>query len=125
MTSDVEVTAKYFVDASGKYLGGFVGAAPPAGAIEVPTAPVDARQVWSNGAWSAIPAPTTVLKSTVMARVIAANKMGQAQTALWANPNQFARWFAPDQPLVNCNDPDTVAFITALGLDPTVTLAPQ
>lgn len=69
-------------------------------------------------------AQQSVLKSTVMARVIAANKMAQAQSTLWANPDQFARWFAPDQPLVNCTDPDTVAFITSLGLDPTVILAP-
>lgn len=75
--------------------------------------------------WTAVPAPTTALKSTVMARAIAANKMAQAQTALWANHDQFARWFAPDQPLMNCDDPDTVAFITALGLAPAVILAPS
>ncbi|MGX5806204.1 hypothetical protein ACWGS9_34290, partial [Bradyrhizobium sp. Arg314] len=32
-----------------------------------------------------------VAKSTVMARVTAANKMGQAQSALWAQPDQFAK----------------------------------
>lgn len=115
----------YFVDANGNYLGGFDGAEPPEGAIEVPAAPDDARQLWQNGAWSALPAVTsTIAKSTVMARVIAAGKMAQAQSALWASPDDFARWFAPDQPVVNCNDPATVAFITNLGLDPTVILAP-
>lgn len=66
----------------------------------------------------------TVPKSIVMARVIAANKMADAQTALWANPNQFAQWFAPDKPDIECTDPATVAFVKALGLDPNVILAP-
>ncbi|MGX5806195.1 hypothetical protein ACWGS9_34240, partial [Bradyrhizobium sp. Arg314] len=70
------------------------------------------------------PPRLTVAKSCVMDRVRAANKMAQAQTALWANPDQFSQWFAPDKPFVNCDDLATVAFITALGLDPTVILAP-
>ncbi|RWD69590.1 hypothetical protein [Mesorhizobium sp.] len=72
------------------------------------------------------PAPSrpTVPKSTVMARVTAAGKMAAAQSALWAEPDQFAKWFAPDQPSVNCDDQATVAFISALGLDPAVILAP-
>ena len=41
--------AKYFVDAQGNYLGGYDGANPPVGAIEVPDAPADARQKWNNG----------------------------------------------------------------------------
>jgi hypothetical protein len=81
-----------------------------------------------NGAFSAAPAQPagtpTVPKSTVMARVTAAGKMAQAQSNLWAAPDQFAKWFAPDQPVVNCNDPATVAFIQGLGLDPNVILAP-
>ncbi|TIP46136.1 MAG: hypothetical protein E5X77_17615 [Mesorhizobium sp.] len=45
---------KYFVDENGGYIGGYDGAEPPAGATEVPTAPDDARQVWQDGAWSAV-----------------------------------------------------------------------
>lgn len=71
-----------------------------------------------------LPPKPTVAKSLVMARVTAANKMAAAQAALWAQPDQFAKWFAPDQPNVNCDDPATVAFVTALGLDPAVILAP-
>lgn len=48
---------RYFVDGSGNYVGAFDGAAPPAGAIEVPTAPNDARQRWVGGEWGAV-APT-------------------------------------------------------------------
>lgn len=42
---------KYFANASGLYLGAFDGAEPPAGSIEVPAAPSDARQTWTGGAW--------------------------------------------------------------------------
>lgn len=41
----------YYVDVSGNYLGGFDGADPPAGAIEVPSAPSNALQKWIAGAW--------------------------------------------------------------------------
>jgi hypothetical protein len=49
---------RYFVDHTGVYIGAFAGAAPPAGAIQVPTAPADARQTWSGGRWSDLPGPT-------------------------------------------------------------------
>ena len=42
---------KYYADASGNYLGGFDGATPPAGAIEVSLAPTDASQKWNGSAW--------------------------------------------------------------------------
>lgn len=42
---------QFFVDQNGNYLGGFDGVDPPEGAIEVPTAPDDARQKWSGSAW--------------------------------------------------------------------------
>lgn len=45
---------QYFVDPSGNYLGGFDGATPPTGSIEVPTPPIDGRQKWVNGAWAAL-----------------------------------------------------------------------
>lgn len=41
---------KFYVDESGKYLGGW-DQNPPAGAIEVPTAPADARQGWDGSEW--------------------------------------------------------------------------
>lgn len=40
---------KYYSDAAGKYLGGFAGAEPPEGAIEVPFPPRFAHAIW-NGA---------------------------------------------------------------------------
>lgn len=116
---------RYFVGIGGVYLGGYDGAEPPEGAIEVPDAPTDARQIWADGAWSEVPAiRPTVLKSLVQARIIDAGKMGQAYEALTANPIYFARWFAPDRPEVYCDDPDAVGLILALGLNPSDILAP-
>lgn len=47
---------KFFVDDKGSYLGGWEES-PPADALEVPTAPEDARQVWSFRAneWTSVP----------------------------------------------------------------------
>ena len=42
---------KYYVDSFGCYLGGFAGAQPPAGAIEVNSPPEDARQKWDGLKW--------------------------------------------------------------------------
>lgn len=46
---------QYYIDQQGHYLGGFDGAEPPAGAIEVPIAPERASDIWERGAWSAKP----------------------------------------------------------------------
>ncbi len=42
----------HYRDSAGKYIGGFDGAEPPEGAIEVPIAPCDARDVWNGTAWT-------------------------------------------------------------------------
>lgn len=42
---------KFFVDAEGKYLGVFIGAQPPEGAIEVESCPSDGRQKWDGSHW--------------------------------------------------------------------------
>jgi hypothetical protein len=43
---------KYYVDESGKYLGGYVGVASPEGAIEVPFAPDNASQIWNGSGYT-------------------------------------------------------------------------
>jgi hypothetical protein len=65
---------RYFVDGTGKYVGGFDGAEPPAGSVEVPFAPDDARQVWDGTAWSAAPVDPRPL--TVEALAAALEKKG-------------------------------------------------
>jgi len=42
---------KYFVNSAGDYLGGFCGAIPPEGAIEVPTAPNHGTDKYVDGQW--------------------------------------------------------------------------
>lgn len=116
---------KYFVDETGSYIGGFDGAEPPEGAIEVPGAPEDARQTWQGQAWSAVPSERQmVAKSLVQARIIEAGKMGDAKAMLDANPVYFARWFAPDHPAVYCDDEDAMGLVLTLGLDPADILKP-
>jgi len=55
------MTTKYYVDANGAYLGGFVSLtrgdevfqpAVPEGAIEVEAPPADGRMVWTGSAWT-------------------------------------------------------------------------
>lgn len=62
---------KYYVTSDGVYLGGW-DENPPDGAIEVPYAPTDARQVWSmpNGPWSeAPPLPYTLPVAVIWLRM--------------------------------------------------------
>lgn len=66
----------------------------------------------------------TVAKSIVQSRIIGAGRMDQAYAALTSNSTYFARWFAPDRPVVYCDDPDAILLVTAIGLDPKVILAP-
>lgn len=55
---------KHYVDQSGVYVGGYSGAEPPEGSVEVPYAPDDARQVWDGSQWSEVPeqVPASVTK---------------------------------------------------------------
>lgn len=50
---------KFYVQNDGSYIGGFDGAEPPAGAIEVSSAPDDARQNYdfAANAWLPLPEP--------------------------------------------------------------------
>lgn len=48
------ITTKFYVDINGAYVGGFDGAEPPEGTIEVPIPPQDARQVWNGTEWDAL-----------------------------------------------------------------------
>lgn len=42
---------KFYVDNAGKYLGGFDGALPPDGSIEVQAPPPDGRMTWDGSKW--------------------------------------------------------------------------
>lgn len=68
-------------------------------------------------------ARATVRKSTVQNRLIESGKMDKAYALLTSNAEFFARWFAPDRPEVYCDDPDAVAVVSALELNPEKILA--
>lgn len=50
---------RYYVDAAGRYLGGFEGAEPPAGSVEIDAPPQHGSQVrdMTTGQWSAYTPP--------------------------------------------------------------------
>ena len=48
------MTAKYFINNNGEFIGTFVDGGFPDDAIEVDSAPQDARQKYTNGVWSDI-----------------------------------------------------------------------
>lgn len=89
------MTATFFVDASGNYLGSFDGpnggywngelwGPPPAGVIAVPTPPpISVKQLWENGVWSQPPIvqgskPTTIDAPTLAALLVTKGVITQA-----------------------------------------------
>lgn len=46
------MTAKYYVDQFGNYIGGFDGVEPPIGSIEIPEPPIDGRHILVEGIWT-------------------------------------------------------------------------
>lgn len=58
---------KYYVDEDGAYLGGYDGAEPPEGAIEVPAAPAHAADIWLGEAWQTVtPVPQRITRRQAM-----------------------------------------------------------
>jgi hypothetical protein len=43
--------SKFYVDLQGRYLGAFDGAEPPEGAVEIPSPPANAADLWNWGSW--------------------------------------------------------------------------
>lgn len=76
---------KYYVDQTGGYLGGW-DANPPAGAVEAPFAPSDARQVWSfeTESWSEIPqyVPSKVTMRQARLALLAAGLLDDVESLL-------------------------------------------
>ncbi|WP_292565167.1 hypothetical protein [Mesorhizobium sp.] len=107
---------KFFVDGNGVYLGGFDGAEPPEGAIEVPEAPEDARQVWQNGAWSALPdlVPASVSARQFKLQLLASGLLDEVEGWISAQPLAVkiaydnSGYFVRDEPMMQ-------AGFTALG----------
>ncbi|MBX9820847.1 MAG: hypothetical protein K2Y19_09345 [Afipia birgiae] len=63
-----------------------------------------------------------IRKSTIIAR-LTDEQLAAAIGGMTVR--QQERWRAPDQPLLNTDDPEAIAIIEAVGADPAVILAPE
>lgn len=127
-TTMVEVVhqyqTKYYVDDSGAYLGGFAGAEPPEGAIEVPTAPSDGRDIYKDGAWrpyvDAPAVPQRVTRRQARQALFLSNLLDSVEPAIAAIPDLKHRRLAQieweDSLEFERNRPLVVSISTALGL---------
>ena len=76
------------------------------------------------GARAPHPPKRTVPKSMIIARLIADGKISDARAALDADSAAYARWWAPDRPAINFDDPDALALLAAIGADHETIMAP-
>lgn len=120
------MTTKYYVNATGKYLGAFDGAPAPAGGIQIASPPADARQTWIGSGWSALPqeVPKEVsrrrglqalfmlhgLRDTDIEAAIATHITNQDEQYMAMTEFRTSQTFELDRPLL-------VMMCAALGLD--------
>jgi hypothetical protein len=104
---------------------------PPDGQLLVPVGEAQANigDGWNGQHFidnsERIPAvPRLVAKSLIVQRLIDAEMIAAANTALEADPAKKARWYAADHPAIRADDPDAIAFLQAIGADPAAILAP-
>lgn len=72
---------------------------------------------------SAPPARRRISKEVIRQRVENEGKIDQAMQMIMANPSVFSRWTLPGRTDVFVDDPDTLAMLKALKLDPAKILA--
>ena len=65
-----------------------------------------------------------VAKSLIVERLNAAGLLAAAKQALSADLYAQERWYAPGQPAVYADDPETLALLNAIGADAATILAP-
>jgi hypothetical protein len=70
------------------------------------------------------PPRRAVLKSVIIARLIAAEKIAAAKATLESDAALYARWWAPDRPAIHHDDADALALLGAIGADPATIMAP-
>lgn len=86
---------KYCVDNQGAYIGGFDGAEPPAGAIEVPAAPSSATDTWDGTAWVAqVIVPQSVTRRQALQALLLAGLLDDVQPAIDAIADPMERRMA-------------------------------
>jgi hypothetical protein len=70
------------------------------------------------------PPKRQVLKSVIIARLIEAGKITAAKAGLEQDAAAYARWWAPDRPAINHDDPDALTLLAAIGADAEAIMAP-
>jgi hypothetical protein len=65
-----------------------------------------------------------VPKSLVIERLHQAGLLAAARAALDADVYARERWYAPDKPAIQSDDPEALALLAAIGADPAAILAP-
>ena len=73
-----------------------------------------------------VPPYHRVAKSTIIFRLT--DEQLAAAVEGFARPENLRlreRWYAPDQPEINADDPEFIVFVLAIGADPDVILAPE
>jgi len=113
---------KYYVDPDGAYLGAYVGAEPPEGAIEVPAPPADGAEIWDGIQFSPAPAqaPQEVSMRQARLSLLARGVLGQVDAAIDSlpSPDREAARIEWDYSSVVARDSPLVEMMGAvLGLD--------
>jgi len=114
---------KYYVDLKGAYLGAFVGAQPPVGAIEVLEPPSNGEEVWDGEKFNPAPAPVPQVITCGQGREALYNVglFGNVQPAIDAIEDPDAKWRIQNawdyRPAWERQSPFVVAMAGILGLD--------
>jgi hypothetical protein len=113
---------KYYVDPDGAYLGAYVGAEPPEGAIEVPGPPADGMEIWDGDRFNPVPvrAPQEVSMRQARLSLLARGVLGQVDAAIDSlpSPDREAARIEWDYSSVVARDSPLVEMMgAALGLD--------
>lgn len=78
----------FYIDAQGRYLGGFDGAEPPDGAIEVARPPEHGADIWNNGSWAIVPVvPEQVTMRQARLALLGAGLLANVDTAIDSLPS--------------------------------------
>lgn len=114
---------KYFVDEQGRYLGGYDGAEPPEGAIEVPLPPADARMVWDGSQFGEVAAlvPQVVTRRQARQALLLAGLLDDVPVAIAAIEDDTQRRMAQieweDSLEFERSRPLVTEIAAAIGLD--------
>ena len=114
---------KYYVDPDGAYLGAYVGAEPPEGAIEVPAPPADGAEIWDGTKFNPAPAPVPQVITCGQGREALYNVglFGNVQPAIDAIEDPDTKWRIQNawdyRPAWERQSPFVIAMAGILGLN--------